>query len=91
MPEKEQKAYIGIGSFAKIGDTGEMIDHGSAIALLWVFGLVTIPSGFVLWNGLGPSFGLGEADGKVDAKAAYVSLVMLITMLVAMITLSPIR
>ncbi|PHS18408.1 MAG: hypothetical protein COA78_01935 [Blastopirellula sp.] len=84
-------AYISIGSFAKIGDTGEMIDHGSPIGLLWAFGLLSIPSGFVLWNGLGPSFGLGDADGKVETGAAYVSLVMLITMFVAMISLSPMR
>ena len=44
-------AYIGLGSFDRIGDCGEMLRHGSERWQLWLFGAVTIPLGFWLWNG----------------------------------------
>ena len=66
-------AYIGVGSFGRIGDAGDMLRHGSPMWLLWLFGAVTLPLGLYLWNGLGPHFGLGAAAGKVDHRAAYAS------------------
>ncbi len=71
-------AYIGVGSFGRIGDTGDMLRHGSPIWCLWLFGVASFPLGLYLWNGLGPHFGLGQAAGKVDHCAAYVSLGLLI-------------
>ena len=50
--------YIGLGSFQRVGDCGEMLRHGSPIWQLWLFGAVTVPVGFWLWHGLGPEFGL---------------------------------
>jgi hypothetical protein len=52
-------AYIGLGSFAKVGDCGEMLQHGTPIWLLWLFGIITIPLGFLLWHRQGIHFGLG--------------------------------
>jgi hypothetical protein len=75
--------YIGIGSFAEIGDAGDMLRHGSPIWCLWLYGLVTFPAGLYLWNGLGAHFGLGSAKGQVDRRAAYVCLtLLLVTLLV---------
>lgn len=54
-------AYIGLGSFESVGDCGDLLRHGAALWQLWLFGGVTIPVGFWLWNGLGASFGLGKA------------------------------
>lgn len=71
-------AYLGFGSLGRIGDAGDIMRHGSPIWLLWLFGVVTIPLGFVLWNGLGPSFGLGPSAGQVDRAAAYLMLVLLV-------------
>lgn len=51
-------AYIGIGSFEAIGDAGNLLKHECPIGYLWLFGIVLIPIGFVLWNGLGPAFGI---------------------------------
>lgn len=51
-------AYIGFGSFQRIGDCGQMLRYGSPIWLLWLFGLITIPLGLWLWNGVGSYFGL---------------------------------
>ena len=63
-------AYIGVGSFGKIGDAGDILRHGSPIWSLWLFGAACFPLGLYLWNGLGPHFGLGTAAGKVDHRAA---------------------
>lgn len=68
-------AYIGGGSFDRVGDCGEMLRHGSPIWLLWLFGAMAVPTGLALWHRLGPSFGLGEARGRVSRKAAYTALV----------------
>ena len=76
-------AYVGIGSFDEVGDTFEMMLYGSPQWSLWLFGAITMPAGIALWNGLGPSFGLGHARGKVSRAAAYVSL----TLLVAVVTI----
>lgn len=67
--------YIGVGSFGRVGDCGEMLRHGSAPWQLWLFGAATTPVGFWLWRGQGPHFGLGPANGRVSRGVAYGSLV----------------
>ena len=62
--------YIGVGSFDRVGDCGEMIRHGSAMWHLWLFGIVTAPLGLWLWHGQGPHFGLGPARGRVNPRVA---------------------
>jgi len=64
-------AYIGIGSFDKIGDAGDMLRLGSPIWLLWAFGSISAPLGLFLWHGLGRHFGFGAARGRVDHNAAW--------------------
>ena len=81
-------AYIGVGSFDGIGDAGEMLRHGSPIWVLWMFGVLTIPVGFLCWHRLGPHFGLGQSHGQVSARAAYVSLTMLTVVLMLAFSLS---
>ena len=43
-------AYIGIGSFDRIGDAGDLLRHGSPQWLLIVFGLAAISSGLFIWH-----------------------------------------
>ena len=81
-------AYIGIGSLGKIGDAGEILRHGIAIWLLWLFGAVCFPFGLYLWNGLGPHFGLGAAAGKVDHRAAFVSCGLFVITVILEVALS---
>lgn len=57
-------AYIGGGSFAEIGDCGEMLRHGAAVWQLWLFGSLTVPAGFTLWNGQGPAFARAPSRGS---------------------------
>ncbi len=44
------------------------------------FGSVTVPAGLSLWHGLGSRFGLGEARGRVDCRAAVVTMGLLGTL-----------
>ncbi len=81
-------AYIGAGSFGRIGDAGDMLRHGSPIWTLWLFGAVSLPLGLYVWNGLGPHFGLGAASGKVDHRAAYVSCSLLVVTVIVEMVLS---
>ena len=66
-------AYIGVGSFGRVGDAGDILRRGSPMWTLWLFGAACLPLGLYLWNGLGSRFGLGAAAGKVDHRTAYAS------------------
>ena len=66
--------YIGIGSFSRIGDAGDLARAGCPQALMVVFGIACAIAGLCLWNGLGPHFGTREAKGKVDRSAAIATL-----------------
>lgn len=67
-------AYIGAGSFGGIGDCGEMLRHGSPIWLLWLFGLVAVPAGLVLWNGQGRHFGIGPEAAVIEGLSIWASI-----------------
>lgn len=82
-------AYIGIGSFENIGDAGDMLRNGSPAWMLWLFGIITVPIGFLIWHRLGPKFGLGESKGHVDECAAYVSLGLFTVLFLATFLISP--
>jgi hypothetical protein len=80
-------AYLAFGSIDGIGDAGELMHHGAAPMLLWLFGLVTIPTGLWLWHGLGPHFGLGSG-GHVDRAEGYVMLSIVTLVIVLEVVLS---
>ena len=76
-------AYLAVGSFNGVGDAGDLMRIGSPRWLLILFGLPACGLGLYLWNGLGPSFGLGVANGQVDRRAALgvtFALVILVLM-----------
>lgn len=75
-------AYLGVGSFDGVGDAGDLLRHGSPAWSLWLFGAITVPLGFYLWNGLGPNFGFGPAQGKVDRGAVCASCGLLVLVVV---------
>jgi hypothetical protein len=77
-------AYLGIGSFDRVGDAGDLLRHRAAEWQLWLFGLICVPAGFFLWHRLGPHFGLGESQGQVSIPAAYGCLGVLIVMVMLM-------
>jgi len=69
-------AYIGCGSFDRVGDCKQMLRFGSGLWQLWLFGVLTVPLGLWLWHRQGPYFGLGLAEGKVSPGVAYGSLIV---------------
>jgi len=79
--------YIGVGSFDRVGDCGEMLRNGSDPWQLWLFGAITAPVGLWLWHRQGPHFGMGSAKGQVNHAAAYGSLAVCLALLVLGIAL----
>jgi hypothetical protein len=76
-------AYLSVGAFGGVGDAGDLLRFGAPRWALIVFGLVCVPSGLFLWNGLGPHYGLGSETGEVDRRAALGTLgLVLIVVLV---------
>src|SRR6185312_14745270 len=67
-------AYLVAGSFvgamSDADDAHELLRHGVEHWQLIAFGVIAGAIGIRLWHGLGPSFGLGAAQGVVDRKAA---------------------
>jgi hypothetical protein len=74
--------YLGVGTFFHVGDAGDLARYGCPRWLMLLFGLVCVSIGLFLWNGLGPHFGLGEAGGKVDHKAALVTLALVLIVVI---------
>jgi hypothetical protein len=69
--------YLLGGAFLTGGadDGGVILQNGGARWQLVAFGLPAIAAGLCLWNGLGPSFGLGESRGQVDRRTAVVMII----------------
>lgn len=66
--------YIGVGHFLAEGaDPWVMMENGSPRWVLVLFGAVAFPLGLYLWHRQGSHFGLGNARGEVDARAAFIS------------------
>jgi Peptidase M50B-like len=73
--------YLGVVSFLHAADPGELMRHGTPQWALVLFGIVAFPLGMILWNGLGPHFGLAGQQGKVSRTAAtgtFAGLVVII-------------
>lgn len=84
-------AYIAAGSFQSLGDAGDLLHHGTPIWMLWLFGIVTIPAGLLMWNGLGKHFGLGVARGNVDLPSVCIAIILFVATMEIELALSPIR
>ena len=82
-------AYIGVGSFSKIGDCAEMLRHGSPTWLLWLFGAATSAAGLWLWAGLGRYFGFGNGSGEVSRPATIATTLILISVVTLELVFSP--
>ena len=73
--------YIGVGPFLAEGaDPWVMTENGSPRWLLVAFGIVAFPFGLYLWHRQGRYFGLGEAKGGVNTRAAFVSAGLFLTL-----------
>src|SRR4051812_23944774 len=70
--------YLGVGSFEGVGDAGDLLRSGAPRWALIAFGLACVPCGLFLWHGLGPYFGLGTTERRVDRRAALGTLALLL-------------
>ncbi len=73
--------YLAVGVFDRVGDAGDLLKWGTSVWMLVLFGIVTIIPGFWLWHGLGPHFGFGIAQGKVEEQAV-VSVALIFVLLI---------
>lgn len=80
--------YLGIGSFGKVGDCGEMLRHGSSIWHLWLFGLLTVPVGLLLWHKQGHHFGFGRNKHPISLILAFSTFAVCTALIVAGLLLS---
>lgn len=80
-------AYLAIGSFEAIGDAGKLLQYGSQVWQLILFGLIATSAGFWLWHGQGTKFGLGESNNQDSSADVYISIALFATTFVAMLFL----
>ena len=82
-------AYIALGSFDNVGDSGVMLQNGSPLWLLLAFGSITIPLGLYCWHRLGSVQKFLDNSSNVDAKKAYTAFLVLVILLTAEVAFSP--
>jgi hypothetical protein len=62
--------YLSVVSFLNAADAGDLMRHGTPQWVLVAFGVIAFPAGLILWNGLGPRFGLGASAKTIERKVA---------------------
>jgi hypothetical protein len=72
--------YIGLGSFDRVGDCGDLLKHGAAAWQLWLLGMVVTAAGFVLCNKLGPHFGFGRGAHSIRRSHCLALAVITVTL-----------
>jgi hypothetical protein len=71
--------YIGTGWLVNDeADPWVMTQNGSPVWLLVLFGLLTAPLGLYLWHRQGSYFGLAQARGRVNMRAALISAALFV-------------
>ena len=70
--------YIGFGSFDRVGDCGNMLDAGTPLVCLWLFGAIAIPAGLFIWHRLGS---VAEFVSKPDLIPPHHAIAMVLTLL----------
>lgn len=64
-------AYSGIGAFDSVGDCGTMLQHGSPLWTLLVFGCLASCGGLYAWHRLGEPSRLPKFISSVDWKTTF--------------------
>ncbi len=77
-------AYIAGGAWDGTGDCGVMLQTGTPLWMMWGFGLLTIPSGFLLWHRLGSLQNFIRKPERITPRAAWTVFLILIAMIVLM-------
>jgi len=82
-------AYISMGSFDQVGDAGVMLQTGTPLGWLLLFGGATIPWGLLIWHRMGSLRAFLRNPGCVSDRLAYGTAAALGVMLVIQFLLSP--
>jgi len=82
-------AYISIGSMHRAGDCGEMLRTGTPHWALLAFGVVTVPTGLILWHRLGSPKHFLSNPTAITSRSAYLLLCILLAVIVAGVLFSP--
>lgn len=82
-------AYIGLGSFAQVGDCGEMLRTGTPLWVMMAFGVATAPAGFYLWHRLGSLKDFLARAELVTPGMAYATAGVLVVAVAAGVLFSP--
>ncbi len=80
--------YLGVGSFERIGDAGDLLRSGSATWQLWLFGVVATVIGFLLWHGQAGCFGFGPNARSVARQHAIGAAMILVALVIIELWLS---
>ena len=81
--------YIGVGSFDRVGDCGDMLRYGSPIWTLWGFGALCTTAGFIAWHGLADRFGLRASAAPPERGSTVVAGASLASFLALAIFVGP--
>lgn len=71
-------AYLAVGWIDSAGDAGDLRRSGVPIWILIAFGVITIPLGLALWNGVGRRMGIGRASPPPTRGVAIGALILLL-------------
>ena len=69
--------YLGVGSFDRIGDAGDLLRSGASLWHLWLFGVLSTLSGFRIWHGQAKSFGFGLNAERVSWRSVKLTAALL--------------
>ena len=82
-------AYISIGWFDQVGDCREMLQTGTPVWVMVLFGVAAIPSGLCLWHGLGSVKQFITNPKLVSPQMAYSAVSALVILVALESALSP--
>jgi hypothetical protein len=70
--------YLGTAIITPVGDAADLVRLGMPVWSMAVFGGIATVAGFVLWNGLGPSFGIGADPQPVSLRHAIATVLLFV-------------
>lgn len=68
-------AYLGLGSFSRVGDCEQLLRHGAPIWNLWCFGAAATTMGFAMWHRLGSELGVGS-EARVPTRCVMACVIL---------------
>ncbi|QDT33148.1 hypothetical protein Mal48_24010 [Thalassoglobus polymorphus] len=74
--------YLGSAVFDAVGDARDLLQRQVPLWGVVLFGAVTVPAGFLFWNGLGKEFGMGEAGSELSASEPLEVFALLVVLVV---------